>query len=258
MAEEQMRESRRLFAEYGNIPRFTPHTVRFLEGAFELPDVASFLYQYKSIFGADSYRFHPVDAAPVIYDCGANVGASCLYFQRRHPGARIVAYEADPVIFAYLARNMANNGCACITLRQEAVWVRNEPIRFACEGADGGCIDGPWDSVTVPGVRLRDRLAAEPRVDFLKLDIEGAETEVLLDCAETLDRVANIFVEYHSWNGQRQTMQDILGLLEARGFRYYMETICNRPTPFVDTGVDREKDLQCEIYAVRRRTEAEG
>jgi len=253
MADAQMRESGRLFAEYGGVARFAPQAVRFLDWEFELPDVASFLYQFKSIFGADAYQFHAGQEHPVIYDCGANVGASCLYFRSQHPQARIVAYEADPAIFSYLERNMARNGCADVNLRNEAVWVRDEPVRFACEGADGGCIDGPWAAVEVPGVRLRDRLAAEPRVDFLKMDIEGAETDVLLDCGDTLGRVRNIFVEYHSWTGKEQTLQDLLALLHRQGFRYYMETICNRQRPFINTGRDQEKDFQCEIYALNER-----
>lgn len=63
------------------------------------------------------------------------------------------------------------------------------------------------------------------KVSFLKLDIEGAEYEVLHECRELLGNVQNIFVEYHSFADKKQELSGILKILENAGFRYYIEHI---------------------------------
>ena len=53
--------------------------------------------------------------------------------------------------------------------------------------------DDPKTTVTC--VRLKDLL--DDDIDFLKIDIEGAEYAVLKDCSDDLTNVKNLFVEYH-------------------------------------------------------------
>ena len=45
---------------------------------------------------------------------------------------------------------------------------------------------------------------------MLKIDIEGAEFEVLDDCKNHLNNIENIFIEYHSSNKKPQQLHDIL------------------------------------------------
>ena len=92
----------------------------------------------------------------------------------------------------------------------------------------------------------------EEIVDLLKIDIEGAEYEVLKDCEDTLDNVENIFIEYHSWNNSPQKLSEILAILEKNNFRYYISSICGRSHPFINTGLDQNMDLQLNIFGVRR------
>lgn len=238
-----------LFKKFEGFPRFTPAILEFLDYTIETPDVLSVLYQLKSIFGQDGYAFDPGCEDPVIFDCGANVGVSTLYFARRFPKATIIAFEADPNIFSYFARNLRQHCLDGIQARPEAVWTHDGNVAFALEGADGGCINGPYRTVKVPCVRLRDLLRERERVDFIKMDIEGSETDVLLDCKDHLPKVDRIFLEYHSWTGKPQTLDIILNLLTQAGFRYYMETICNRGTPFLNPFPAQEKDYQSEIFA---------
>src|SRR6185436_15983391 len=55
------------------------------------------------------------------------------------------------------------------------------------------------EAIRVPTIRLAERLAAEP-IDLLKLDIEGAESVVLADCAAALDNVAAVILEVHEFD----------------------------------------------------------
>ena len=72
--------------------------VRFFKYLFDVPDIPSFIWQFKEIFVDEIYKFDSKDEEPVIYDCGANIGMSCLYFKILYPKARITAFEGDPII----------------------------------------------------------------------------------------------------------------------------------------------------------------
>jgi hypothetical protein len=73
-------------------------------------------------------------------------------------------------------------------------------------------------------VRLRDYL--DQPIEFLKLDIEGAEVPVLLDCSDRLEQVEHLFVEYHSFIGLPQPLDCLISILRSAGFRFYAR---NRP-----------------------------
>lgn len=62
----------------------------------------------------------------------------------------------------------------------------------------------------VPTVRLRDYL--KQSVDFLKIDIEGAETQVIQDCSDLLANVKNVFIEYYLFNKDPQELNVLINL----------------------------------------------
>ena len=105
----------------------------------------------------------------------------------------------------------------------------------------------------VESVRLRDVLEGFPRIDFLKIDIEGAECAVLPDCRGALSRVRNIFVEYHSRENLPQNLGEILTILADCGFRVQLETITKPKTPFLAREIPSGGfDLQINIFGFRR------
>lgn len=249
----QSREMMRLFFRYGNAPRYRPTQVRFGKHQFAVPDAFSFLWQFKEIFVDEFYRFDTSENQPVIFDCGANVGSSVLYFKKIHPQARIVAFEADEQIAQYLHKNIQQNSIEGVEVIEKAVWTNDEGVNFGSEGADGASIFAEQNQRIVPSTRLRDWILREPRIDFLKIDIEGAETAVLPDCADALGHVQNLFLEYHAYLGQPQELGILLNILTKSGFRYYIDTNQHRRAPFVnqqyrDNGT---MDLQLNIFAYR-------
>ena len=227
-------------------------TTTNLPGArWRIPDGPSFVASWTEIFDREIYHFVPAGGAPRILDCGANVGVSCLYFHRHFLGARITAFEPDPEIFACLQENLAASGCTGIELVRKAVWSADTVLQFESDGADGGRIEagGGARRQEVPAVRLKNFLA-EP-VDLLKLDIEGAETEVLRDIAPALALVRNVFVEYHSFAGQQQTVGELMQILVAAGFRLHVHPVNTAPQPLVATPVHLGMDMQLNIFARR-------
>jgi FkbM family methyltransferase len=235
-----------------SIPRYLETKV-LLEGKpFLIPDSVSCYYAYKEIFENEIYRFDAGNATPRIMDCGANIGLSVLYFKKLYPDASITAIEADPRIFTYLAKNLDAFGGPSVKILQKAVTAGEGEILFHHEGADAGCLlrEGEESSGAsrVASVKL-DELITEP-VDFLKMDIEGAEIDALLSCSRLGD-VKRLFVEYHSFANRKQRLQELLQFFTEHGFRYYLSTVFSPEHPFLNQETQSGMDLQVNISCVR-------
>ncbi len=236
--------------------RASPHgvatTTNLLKPPLRLVDGPSFAAQYADIFIRESYDFPCPSSAPVIVDGGANVGAATIWWRARWPAARIIAFEPDPHIFEVLTWN--TRFLDGIELRQCAL-VGRERLMFWAEGTDAGRLapDGEGELISVPTVTLSEVLAGLGAVDLLKLDIEGAESDVLEEAEDALGLARRIFVEYHSLVRREQTLSQLLGLLQRQGFRYYLESPGQRLRPFHGVPVDRGIDFQCNIFAWRGR-----
>jgi FkbM family methyltransferase len=244
----EYRELRRLAA----LPRYTPTETSLLGKPFHLNDALAFVNAYEQIFRREIYRFVTTRDAPLIIDGGANVGLATIWFKRHYPSARVLAFEADPDVFAILKAN-----CEALSpdagLIPKALWTAETTLRFRPEGVgagrllpDGGA--GP-EVVEVPTVRLRDFLDQE--VDLLKLDVEGVETELLEDCKDLLGNIRNLFVEYHSFVGRTQTLDRLLAVLREAGFRVHVHSPSEAPSPLVSRPVYLGMDLQLNVFAYR-------
>jgi FkbM family methyltransferase len=179
---------------------------------------------------------------------------SVIYFKRLYPKSKIKAFEADPIIKEYLQNNLSKNNINDVEIINSAVWVDFNGVEFFIEGADGGSVygNGNANKVRVPSIRLKDFIEKETRIDMLKIDIEGAEYEIIKDCKDSLSRVQNIFIEYHSWNHNNQRLSEILSILENNGFRYYIENITKRNSPFINRAEQNPMDLQLNIWGYRK------
>ena len=241
-------------ARLAGLPKFAHTTARLLDRELIVTDAQSFLAIYWAYFKRQEYQFRASSETPLILDCGANVGLGVRYWKQLYPQARVIAFEPDPESFAALQENTRDLGG--VTVRREAVWTQNGPIGFAAVGGDGGYLTAvsshprPADKdVEVPATRLRDHLV-EP-IELLKLDIEGAEIDVLLDCRDRLAQVRNLFVEYHSFSGQPQRLKAFFGVIEDAGFRVHIHPDDPAPQPFMARPVSNGKDLRMNVFWFR-------
>ncbi len=249
---KKYREFYRLHDKYARKPRYVyTKNVRFLKYIVDVPDLLSFIWQYKELYVEEIYKFSEKNKDIVILDCGANIGLSCLYFKSLFPSSTIKAFEADPEISNILEKNLNNNHVDDIEVINKAVWINNDGIEFNSDGADGGSINGSGSKIKIESMRLKQYLNKLNHVSLLKIDIEGAEYEVLKDCSSELFRVKNIFIEYHSWNNSEQRLSEILAILEENKFRYYIEDIGKRKHPFIEKGKDLKMDLQLNIFGYK-------
>jgi FkbM family methyltransferase len=165
-----------------------------------------------------------VESARYIVDLGANIGIASLLFASRYPDSEVFAVEADPDNFAILKRNLAaleSRGRARAINR--AVWSLDVALAVAPPPGTKSFsriavnADIAGASRTVAGVTMGEILeqCGFPRVDILKIDIEGAETELFKGEHDWLDRVGVIAIEFH---GQSRRESGFDRILAEKGF----------------------------------------
>ena len=235
------------------IPRYEPCFTTLFSHKLKIIDSASFLAQYRGIFDKEIYKFNTTTSRPFILDCGANIGLSIIYFKRLYPQSKIIGFEPDEKAFEALTYNMNSFKFKNITLINKAVWTKKSLLPFFSEGADAGRIAVKCDHkkiTEIQTIRLKDFLNTD--VDFLKIDIEGAETKILDDCSSLLFRVKHLFVEYHSFANMPQSLDKILKILTDASFRYYLSSSgVHSPQPFIQKNEYLGMDNQINIYATR-------
>lgn len=225
LTSKRHRAHAKLKFKYGGIQAYQERSVQFLTYRMSVPDVPSFLDQYESIFFNHCYRFETSNPKPLIYDCGANIGMASLYFKSQYPAATVKAFEADPQIARFLKENLKKNNISNVEVLEKAVWIDQQGVAFQQEGGQGGRIDQNRHEIKtkIPSIRLKDLLQKETSIDFLKLDIEGAELAVLRDCSDQLYKVKHLFVEYHFFNTGKNYLSELLKILEDAGFSYFVQ-----------------------------------
>jgi FkbM family methyltransferase len=236
-----------------NTPRYTSKTISISGKKIRILDSASFLYMYREIFEKQIYRFETDSKNPLIIDAGANIGLSVIYLKELYPNSKVIAFEPDSRVFEVLKANVENSSLTGVELVKKALWSSETTLEFLSEGSDGGRMVNLEDDsrkVVVETVRLRDFL--DQPVDFLKIDIEGAETEVLRDVQDLLPNVSNLFVEYHSFADNPQTLSEVIEIITNAGFRLHICPCLISPQPLFKRTIYCGMDMQLNLFAFRK------
>jgi FkbM family methyltransferase len=198
------------------------------------------------IFQGGEYEFPCDTDAPVILDCGSHVGLSIAWFKRRFPKARITAFEPDPQNFELLQANVAANGLQDVELLNVALAAERGTARFFGQFkaeepmSSSHSLMEDWGTqrtkswILVQTVPLTDYITGP--VDYLKLDIEGMETEVLRSIASRLHLVKALGLEFHGTGSTAESdEEEILRLLRESGFQV---TISRKPRDIFPSEID--------------------
>jgi len=235
-----------------NYPHKKVFTSHLLNKEILISDSYWYLPTLQEIWENQIYKFNANNDSPFIIDCGANIGLSVIYWKYLYPKSKIIAFEPDPEIFKLLQHNVEVFDFEDVDLRPYAVWSSYTKLIFQPDNSVGGRLIEEGNSpklIDVKTYRLKDIL--NQNIDMLKIDIEGAETEVLLDCKEKLTFVDKVFVEYHGYAGKTQSLHEILDLLQNAGFRYHIKEANPIKHPFITSERGKFYDLQLNIYAFR-------
>lgn len=185
-------------------------------------------YLLEEVWGGQEYYFVAHGERPLILDCGANIGAAILYFKRLYPLARIVGFEPFGPAFEALVANVKANRLKDVTIHHALLAEKRGSGELFFNPAHLGSLSMSsrpdriqGASQTVDAVPLSEYIN-EP-VDLLKMDIEGAELDVLREVAQRgkLSLVKQMIIEYHHHiQPDEDRLSEFLRILEQHGFGY--------------------------------------
>lgn len=210
-----------------------------------------YLHGIKEIFVEEIY-LQKLDEFPYIIDCGANIGLSIIYLKSLSENAIILAFEPDKKNFELLQKNVKSHNLKNVTILNEAVWKNNSYVNFSNEATMGSKIgvEKSEKSNLIRANRLKDFLNVN--VDFLKIDIEGAEYEVLKDIEPNLIFVKKLFLEYHGNFNQNHELVHILQILNKNNFEFYIkEAAAVHKFPFLESKDKKPYDVQLNIFCIK-------
>ncbi|MDF3293372.1 FkbM family methyltransferase [Streptomyces silvisoli] len=200
-------------------------------------DEATAHFGYREIFEDDCYAFD-LPEAPVVVDAGAGIGLFTLFIKRRYPRARVIAFEPVPGNVRLLRRNLALHGIAddvvirpsCLGAKPVAAAGFTHLPRLAGNstlhpeelpaqqrllarqmGAEKAAALFATAHITVevePVSQALREIAPTGPIDLVKVDVEGAELEVLHGVAEDdWPRIGALLIEA---GGDRQAVERVL------------------------------------------------
>ncbi|KAK1975035.1 FkbM family methyltransferase [Colletotrichum cereale] len=207
---------------------------------------------YKEIYEDHCYDGFKLPESPFIVDAGANIGLFSLYMKQKYPLATILAFEPAPETYNILHQNLELNKVAGVktyawglssdataakltyfphlpgisTLYpEEKVEVRR---RFAQRQSKEIAVEvfGDTQEVDIRLQRLShflDGCKGLKRIDLVKVDVEGAELDVLLGVE---DKYWDIILETWVYSGVKTAIEE---LLHEKGFIVTRLTLTQKP-----------------------------
>jgi FkbM family methyltransferase len=163
----------------------------------------------------------------LVVDIGAHVGAFVCWAASRATTARIVAFEPEPRNFNDLKANVLRNdlkgrvelvnAAAASVDGEMALHVQGDDRQLSSVVANAGV------AVPVRCINLDEyiRTSLDGPIDLLKMDVEGAEWDILPSLGDdTWARISRVVVEVHVFGGHR--LQEMKDLFQSRGYETHL------------------------------------
>lgn len=165
----------------------------------------------------------------LVVDVGANVGYFSLWWLSRFPQSKVIAVEPMPNNFALLSRNKALNEDKDLQVLNSAMNSQGGDLTLNFDQADSFTTsasalndNGGKDKISVKAITLSQLKASFnlDRIDFLKLDCEGSEYDILYHCEDKLlYGIQCIVMETHRGGKKNECKEAMCDFLRAKKFQ---------------------------------------
>ncbi len=173
-----------------------------------------------------------VKAGNVFFDLGAHVGQFTLLASGLvGPNGAVHSFEPDPLTFEWLSENVKRNNLTNVSVNRLAISDRSGDRELFLGRANNigtGSFAPPSSAlgtvVKVPTISIDEYCAVMgmARIDFMKIDVEGAEIEVLKGCSRFLcdDSRPTIHIEFNLGRQELfgRSLRELADLLEGYGY----------------------------------------
>lgn len=165
---------------------------------------------------------------PIIFDVGANIGNYSLLIKLVNPNSTIYAFEPSPTTFSKLEKNLAEHRVICINMGLGSSVTQMELFDYkeVDSSSHASLYSGVFDDLrkteknsTLVDITTLNQFCKDnhlEKIDFLKIDTEGNELEVLKGASELLQagKIAIIQFEFNEMNiYSRVLFKDFIDLL---------------------------------------------
>lgn len=192
----------------------------------------------KKHYSADGFEINPTD---VVVDIGAHIGSFTVFAAKKAMNGRVFAFEPYKETYDLLVQNITLNNLTNVNLSNIAV-SNKETVKklFVGEGNIGGSsfykktyskqtVD--VSTISPEEIFIKNNLE---RMNFLKMDVEGAEYDILLNASsEILKKIDKIIIEFHDNVPHGHDYKELKDYLENEGFHVEV------PTSFIERGILR-------------------
>lgn len=221
-------------------PFFDIKTEKFLGMTIKFFNYETFRYLFEEVFIRNEYYFLSKNKKPIIFDCGANIGMTVLFFKWLYPESTIYAFEPNMSSYSLLESNTHSNNFSKVKIENIAIGDKNSRINFFFDPNDPGSIvassligraQSTQTSARVK--KLSDYIDNYKisKVDFLKMDIEGSEFVSVIELSKNnkLQIFSEMVIEYHhNIMNSKSSLATLLSQLEKLKYNYQIYT---KPIP---------------------------
>jgi len=155
-------------------------------------------------------------------DAGAYYGSFTLFASKlAGKNGKVISFEPDEENYQRLLSNIDLNSLTNVIPIKKGLWKENTDLKFDNLQSGISALN-PDGNISVPVVKLDDELERLniPKVDFIKMDIEGAELEAIEGCRKILEnnKIKLAIASYHLVNGEK-TCFEMKKKLQKLGFK---------------------------------------
>jgi FkbM family methyltransferase len=183
-----------------------------------------------------------------IIDIGAHIGTFTIYAAKLADKGRVYSFEPHPENFALLKRNCKLNNLKNIELFQQGVYKEKESVKLFTNKEKTGEYSIYKESpnfISIECITLKDIFDNNgiQFCDFLKIDCEGAEYDILFNTpTEYFNKIDKIVLEYHDYINRNKKWYHLVIFLAKRGLRLKLSLLPRNKKLFM------LKILEIEIY----------